>query len=50
MLARTPPPKTLLGSVADKPSKNFSKTLNVAEYSESYVQNIEAPRADDPII
>ena len=52
MLARTPPsPPTLLGSEADKPSKIFCiKTLNAAEYIESDIQNIEAPRTDDPII
>ena len=49
MLARTPPP-TLLGSKADKTSKIFIKILNIAEYIESNVQNIEAPRTDDPII
>ena len=39
-----------MGSEVDKLFKNFIKTLNVVEYIESNIQNIETPRIDDPII
>ena len=34
----------------DKPSKIFIKILNVVEYIESNIQNIETPTTNDPII
>ena len=40
----------VLGSKVDKPSEFLIKTLNAAEYIESDIQNIEAPRIDNPII
>ena len=40
----------LLGSDVDKLSKILIKTSNAAEFIESDIQNIEAPRTDDPII
>ena len=40
----------MLGSEVDKPSKILIKTLNAAKYIESDIQNIEAPKTDDPII
>ena len=42
--------RLLLGSKVNKPSKILIKTSNVVEYLESNIQNIEAPRIDDPII
>ena len=42
--------QSLLGSMVDKISEILIKTSNVAEYIESDIQNIEAPRTDDPII
>ena len=41
---------SLLGSKVDKLSKILIKIWNVAEFLESDIQNIEAPRTDDPII
>ena len=41
---------SLLGSKVDKLSNIFIKTSNAMEYIESDIQNIEAPRVDDPII
>ena len=40
----------VLGSEVDKLSKILIKNLNVGEYIESYIQNIEALRTNDPII
>ena len=40
----------MLGSEVNKLSKISIKTSNVVEYFESDVQNIEAPRIEDPII
>ena len=40
----------LLASEVGKPSKILIKILNVTEYIKSNIQNIEAPRADDPIV
>ena len=34
----------------DKPSEIFIKTSNATEYIKSDIQNIKAPRKDDPII
>ena len=42
--------KVLLGSEVDKPSKILIKTSNAVEYIELDIQDIEAPRTDDPII
>ena len=42
--------KIMMGSKVDKSSKILIKTSNVVEYIELDVQNIEAPRTDDPII
>ena len=39
----------MLGSEVYKLSKILIKTSNRAEYIESDIQNIEAPRIDDPI-
>ena len=39
----------VLGYEVDKLSQILIKTLNVAEFIESDIQNIEAPRTDDPI-
>ena len=41
---------SLLGSKVDKPSEISIKISNSVEYIESDIQNIEAPRIDDPII
>ena len=40
----------LLCFEVDKPSKILIKILNVVEYIESNIQNIEAPTTNDPII
>ena len=40
----------MLGSEVDKVSQILIKTSNAAEYSELDIQNIKAPRIDDPII
>ena len=40
----------MLASKVDKPSKILIKISNTAEYIESNIQNIKAPRIDDPII
>ena len=40
----------LLGSEVNKLSKIYIKTSNTAEYIESDVQNIKAPRTNDPTI
>ena len=40
----------LLGFEVDKPFKILIKTSNATEYIELDIQNIEAPRTDDPII
>ena len=40
----------MLGFDVDKLSKFFIKTSNAAEYIELDIQNIKAPRIDDPII
>ena len=37
----------VFGSKVDKPSKFFIKKSIAAEYIESNIQNIEAPRTDD---
>ena len=39
-----------MGSEVDELSKILIKTSNTAEFIESDVQNIEAPRTDDHII
>ena len=39
-----------MGSEVDNFLKNFIKTSNAVEFIESGIQNIEAPRTDDPII
>ena len=40
----------LFGSKVDKLSKIFINTSKAMEYIESDIQNIEAPRIDDPIM
>ena len=50
MLTTNEAKKGLLGSKADKLFKISIKTSNVAEFIESDIQNIEAPRTDDHII
>ena len=40
----------LLSYEVNKPSKILIKKFSAAEYIKSYIQNIEAPRKDDPII
>ena len=40
----------MMGSKVDKLSKILIKTSNATKYVESYVQNIEAPRTNDPIV
>ena len=40
----------VLGYEVDKNFEILIKTLNAAELIESDIQNIEAPRIDDPII
>ena len=40
----------LLGSEVDNFMKFLIKTSNAIEFIESDIQNIEAPRIDDPII
>ena len=42
-------PDVLMRSKVDKPSKVLIKTWNVMEYIELDIQNIKAPRIDDPI-
>ena len=42
--------KRLMGYEVDKPSKFLTKTSNAAEYIESDIQNIKAPRPNDTII
>ena len=39
----------VFGSKVDKPSEILIKTLNAIEYIELDIQNIEAPKIDDPI-
>ena len=40
----------MLGFEIDNFMKFFIKTSNTTEFIESDIQNIEAPRTDDPII
>ena len=40
----------LLGSEVDEPFKILIKTSNALEYIESYFQNTDAPRTNNPII
>ena len=40
----------VVGTKVDKPLKILIKTSNATEYIESYIQNIEASRVDDPIM
>ena len=40
----------MLGSKVDKPFKTLIIYLNVKKYIKLNIQNIEAPRTDDPII
>ena len=40
----------MLGNEVDTSSKILIKTLNLVEYIESNIHNIESPRKDDPII
>ena len=40
----------VLGSEVDKLSEILIKTSNAAKYIELDIQNIKAPRIDDPII
>ena len=42
--------KKFLGFEVNKPSEILIKTSNEAEYIQSDVQNIKAPRSDNPII
>ena len=41
---------SLMGYEVHKPSKSLKKTSYATKYIESVIQNIEAPRKNDPII